>query len=496
MRHPSPDRIPARRWLWSLSEDVQVEVGPDGEHLVALTEWGEIEIDDTSPLVRESLHRMSLGPVAVENLPILRESFQLWRDGRTDESQEPWQRLKRVLDQLGGCVVQSLGLDDETGPVLSVAPVSRDAAFWLPPEIDPDRPIRLSRFVAMRASNGELVLESPLTRYRVALHLPLAAWVVGSLASPTTVRGLSELLNVAGPVLADIVAYLVASGIVLVGEPATPARFSEDGDEDMVPWSHHDLVFHAFSRMGRHGGSTGAVRPHLDRTPPPPVTKPRLAGRRFPLFRPLPAELRSIDPPLAAVIESSASSPRDYSDAPLTAEQVGELLFRVARLRWTRSPVTTDRFGRPVPDRSYPNTGGMYELELYLSLDRCRGLPRGSYHYDPREHVLTLINDSDTDLAELLDMAKVAAGSIRRPPVLITFTTRIARLSWMYNGIAYSTTLKHLGALQQTLHLVATAMGLAAYALAVGDGAVADAALRLDWPSEVSIGELLVGTRM
>jgi SagB-type dehydrogenase family enzyme len=185
----------------------------------------------------------------------------------------------------------------------------------------------------------------------------------------------------------------------------------------------------------------------------------------------------------------------DYSDRPLTAEQLGELLFRVARIRWTKLVSAAGGATYTISDRPYPSTAGLYELELYLSLERCAGLPRGNYHYDPLEHALTLISDSESELTELLDIAKVAAGRTLRPPVLVTVATRIARLSWMYGGIAYATTLEHVGALQQTLHLVATAMGLASCALTVGDGAVADEALRLDWPTEVSVGEFLVGAR-
>jgi SagB-type dehydrogenase family enzyme len=72
-------------------------------------------------------------------------------------------------------------------------------------------------------------------------------------------------------------------------------------------------------------------------------------------------------------------------------------------------------------------------------------------------------------------------------------TARIARLSWLYSGIAYSTALKHVGVLQQTLYLVATAMNLAPCALAVGDTEIATTALRLRWPVEVSVGEFVIG---
>jgi SagB-type dehydrogenase family enzyme len=488
------DRVPARLRLWSLSEDVLVEVGAEGDRLVVFTQWGEVKIDGIDPLVRESLQRMSLGPVAVENLPTLQESLRLGHGGGTDESNEAWHQLERVLDRLGNCVVQSLGFDDEAGPVLSVAPVSRLAGFRLPPRIDPDQPVKLSRLGSMRANGGALLLESPAAQHRVVLHRPVAAWVAGSLGGPATVAELSALLRIAEPVLADIVAYLVASGVVLVGEAGASPQFPEDDDPGLVHWSYHDLQFHARSRMGRHSGASGALSSYTDRLPAAPVTKPRPEGARFPLYRPAMADLLAGDPPLTEVIEVSRSY-RDYSERPVTAEELGELLFRVARIRSTELGSAATETNYTVSDRPYPSTADLYELELYVSLDHCAGLPRGTFHYDPGAHALTLVSDSEEDLGELLDIAKVGAGSTQRPPVLITVTTRIARLSWIYSGIAYATTLKHVGALQQTLHLVATAMGLASCALAVADGAAVDEALRLRWPAEVSVGDFIIGVR-
>ena len=213
-------------------------------------------------------------------------------------------------------------------------------------------------------------------------------------------------------------------------------------------------------------------------------------GPRYPLHRP-DLERLTDDLSLTEAIESRRSN-IDFSPRPVSARAIGELLFRVARIRWTRLTRTGDGIEYVVSDRPYPSTADLYELELYISLDRCPELPRGTFHYDPGAHSLTLVDDSEPALAELLDTAKVAAGCDLRPAVLITMTSRIARLSWMYGTIAYSLTLKHVGELQQTFLLVATAMGLACQAPAIVDG-TADEALRLDWPNEVSVGEFLVG---
>src|SRR5262249_55489862 len=203
----------------------------------------------------------------------------------------------------------------------------------------------------------------------------------------TTVADLSAELRLPLPVLADIVSYLVGSGVVVTGQPHGPGRFAEDDDLRLLPWSHHDLQFHSRSRMGRGSDPSGAVFPYAGRLPEPPVTRPRPAGPRFPLYRPVLADLSAGDPPLTEVLEVSRAH-RQYSDRPVAAEEVGELLYRAARIRSTGSAPVAVGGTYTVTDRPYLSTAQLYELELYVSLDRCVGLPSGTYHYDPDDHAL------------------------------------------------------------------------------------------------------------
>lgn len=479
----SGERAAGRRRLWSLREDVLVETEPNHDHVVVITRWGETRIEHADEVVRESLRRMSLGPISLDNvLPQQRA-----------DSRE-WARLHEVLDLLGGSVVHSLGLPDGEGPLLSAVPIARAASFTLT-EIDPGQPVRLSKFAAMRALDGEMLLESPLAQYQVVLHRVIATRVVAALSTASSIRELAGAVNVAESLVADVISYLVATGTVLVGEwqkGAPGPRFAEDEDPSLVRWSHHDLLFHARSRMGRYGGPTGAVFPHAEQLPTPPLVKPVPKGPRFSLHRPAMPELLAIDPPLTEVIENAKLCP-ELSDRELTAEQIGELLFRTARIRSISPASAGADITYPISDRPYLSIFGLHELELYVSLNRCAGLPRGIYHYDPKDHALTLINDSPTELDELLDNASVAARTTSRPPLLITITARVVRSSWMYGGLAYSLTLTHVGALQQTLCLVATAMGLSVCVPAIDPGDVTDSALRLDWPAEIGVGEFIAG---
>lgn len=480
------DRPAQRLRLWSLSEDALVEGDPDDDHVVVITRWGEVKFGDAEGSVRESLRRMSLGPVSLDNV--------VTDDG---EHTAEWARLNDILTKLGGSVVHSLGTTLGGAPLLSVVPVAKDAAFRIA-DVDPTLPLRLSRFAALRSSDGDLLVESPLAQFQVVLHRRLVSRIVVAMCSATSVVELSRALDLDQAMVADVVAYLVATGIVLLGswherEPSRVPLFAEDADPALVRWSHHDLLFHARTRMGRHGGLTGVTFPHAETSPAPALVKQERTGPRFPLHRPSARELAASDPPLLEVVENTRLCQR--MTGPVSARQIGELLFRAARVR-SVSPASAggDRTYE-VSDRPYLSINGLYELELYLCVNEASGLPRGIFHYDPRDHALTLVQDGEQVMAEVLDNAMIGTGSSHWPPAMITITARVARSSWMYGGIAYSLTLTHVGALQQMLCISATAMGLAACVPAIDPGDAVDTALGLEWPAEVGVGEFVFGNR-
>lgn len=463
--------------LWSFREDVVIERSPDGG-LVFFTRWGEVTVECPVQAIAESLHRMTLGPVALAHI-----------DGLDLGA------LREVLKRFPGCVVRSLALHSSPMPLLSATPIAPVGLLELP-ALDARRPVRLSHFAFTREDHGELRLESPLSHHHITLHRRAVTAVVDALSKPTTCADIAKVLTLAQPLVVEIVSYLVATGIAVTGDRETgqaSPRFAEDHDQRLLNWAPHELLFHTRSRLGRHDDPVGAVYNNLHRVAPLPVVKPVPAGRRFPLHRPDLTTAAANDMSLTQAMEQRRSV-REFAEEGPSIEQLGELLFRAARVREQSEVPGPGDVRYDVSRRPYPTTGALYELELYLTVERCAGLPRGIYHYDPLEHALTLINERSGQVDELLDGATVLTGGTRRPPVLITMTTRMGRLSWVYSGISYATTLKHVGVLQQTLYLVATAMGLAPCALALGDGEVATEAFGLDWPAEVSVGEFVVGS--
>ncbi|HEY2063542.1 MAG TPA: SagB family peptide dehydrogenase [Amycolatopsis sp.] len=469
MKAQNPDGSAETVRLWSLTEETAVETGDD-DSLVVVTWWREHDLHHVPGAVRDSLHRMALGPVSMANLAAAAGSGP--------------PGLDEVLDRLTGAVVHSLALTDGRGPIVSAVP-ARQAPRFRVAELGMDRPVKLSRFAAFRSADGSLVLESPLAGYRVLLTDVSSVRVATALAAATTPRGVAAATGVPPHITADVLAYLVAAGVVLVAD--AEAEFAEDHDPELAAWCHDDLMFHTRSRTWQRTGEP----PATGRDPAsggPPIVKRGSGGPVVPLARPDVAELTAGGPALAALQEVDHHCPA-FSGRTLTGEQIGEFLFRSARVRSVGPGHLPGGLSHEASQRPYFSVAGLYELEIYLTVNRCSGLVRGIHHYDPLDHALTLVNDDEEDVAQMLDMAMIAGGGRRRPSALLNVTARVARTGWVLGSAAYATTLMHVGALQQTLYLNARAMGLEAHALPVDAADRVDRALKLEWPAEVGVGE-------
>jgi SagB-type dehydrogenase family enzyme len=248
---------------------------------------------------------------------------------------------------------------------------------------------------------------------------------------------------------------------------------------------------HSRSRHGHYDGPFGGVYPFIHDIAPQPAIKPLPSGRKVELYRPSWADIQARDPFLTAVLERRTSV-RRHGQQPLTADQLGEFLYRVARVRAKCGPSADVPY--EVTSRPWPCGGGAYELELYLTVQRCTGLSAGIYYYDAVGHRLILINENATDRQSLVRVASVASGGTADPQVLITVTSRFQRLSWKYRAIAYSVTLRNVGVLYQTMYLVATAMSLAPCGLGSGNSELAERIFGLDYLRESAVGDFILGS--
>jgi SagB-type dehydrogenase family enzyme len=363
--------------------------------------------------------------------------------------------------------------------------------------VDADTRLRLSRFAYCRRLDDTLILESPLSTAKAILPDVLGGALVGSLAQPRTCREVRERLNASGApdaldrgAVQSCLTLLAAAG--LVGTADGDGRLAEDDDPALVQWEFHDLAFHARSRLGRHDYPFGGTFPFIGQIAPLPAVAPARSTAVVELFAPDVGRLGTQDPAFSEVLERRTSV-REHGAAPITAQQLGAFLFRTARVRGIR-PADSSR-PYEATSRPYPSGGAAYDLEIYVTVHRCDGIAPGLYRYLPVEHQLEPRAASAGALAQLLRDAQSAAAASGPPQLLITLTSRFARLSWKYRSMAYATTLKNVGVLLQTMYLVATAMDLAPCALGGGNSSAFAAAAGTSEFEESSVGEFILGSR-
>ncbi|GGX15323.1 dehydrogenase [Streptomyces malachitofuscus] len=353
--------------------------------------------------------------------------------------------------------------------------------------LKPGQRVRLSRFACLRRLDGELVAESPTAHTRLVVGSPLVAALLARLAKPWRVGETPEDFPLPAAVVTELLELLVAAGVA--GPVDGSGRLPEDTDPVPAQREFHDVLLHWHSRKGLAGGPVGMSYPFRDRYPPPAAVKP-VRQPVIALPRPDPARLRKADPPFAEVTEERRSV-RRFTTGSLTPELLGEFLHRVARVR-EEVPADElapyDRTYRPVP-----SAGAGQDLELYLTVTRCRGLSPGVYHYEPVEHGLTLVTAEREAVLELVGDVCRSLGSASVPQVVVTLAARFGRMSWKYRGLSYAATLKNVGVYYQAMYLTATAMRLGGCAAGSGDSAAFARITGLDPLEESSVGEFVLG---
>jgi len=414
---------------------------------------------------------------------------------RTDglEEAERWSLLIGNLTR-HGFLLYSACQDGQK--LATLAPTSPWFAFD-PSAIVPGRPYVLSRFAYSRREGEEMVLESPLAHARITLHHWPAAALVHALARPCRAEDLGpQIPSLSVPAAAELMTLLLGSG--MLSEWNDGGSSAEDEAPALVTWEFHDLLFHARSRAGRHDRPAGGSYRFAGRTDPPPVLRPPRQGEAIALERPDLDRLEREDPPFAAVQEARQSI-RAYGDRPISDRQLGEFLYRTARVADYRESSVDTKAG-PIrmafAPRPYPAAGCLHELELYVAINACENLAPGLYSYDPEDHRLIRLSGRTESVEQMLSAAGRSAG-VPAPAlqVLIVIAARFPRIAWKYESIAYSLTLKNVGVLYQTMYLVATAMNLAPCGIGVGDSDRFARAAGTDYYAETAVGEFLLGSK-
>ena len=187
----------------------------------------------------------------------------------------------------------------------------------------------------------------------------------------------------------------------------------------------------------------------------------------------------------------SRRSKRNYTNTPMTQEQLAFMLWSTQGIQYTRKDVATFR---PVP-----SGGARHPFETYITVKNVEGLKAGLYHYLPTENIgeklvtieyLGEIDDYDKKITSAL-----AEQAWATTAPIIMFTTCIPyKAEWRYHEMSHRVMLIDLGHLGQNAMLSAVALGLGSCCMAAYNQAECDKLLGLKDLDEYTVYAVSVGT--
>jgi SagB-type dehydrogenase family enzyme len=406
-------------------------------------------------------------------------------DGRTADKE-----IDLLVRRLArhGLLEYRLGPSGDGNDLVVIEPQIPD--YWpRTPKLGDSEIIVLSRFAYLRRRGHDMVLESPRAGALFKICDPKIATAVAMLSTPQQIKQLRRQDGFPG---IEFLALLVDCQIVFKIDVAGESGLrSAEGDHNLVLWDFHDLLFHTRSTEGRHANPLGGVYPYAGVISPLPAVRPRWPGRKIDLRKFSAAHPEAISP--VAKLMRERRSTRSFDDQrPITLAELSQFLDSTARvLSRSNGKLDLDDGGHAV--RPYPSAGAGYELELYLSVDKCERLARGFYHYDAGAHALIPIGVPTHEFEAQLMGAEYAMGAPAAPQILITIAARFGRILWKYSSIAYSLILKDVGVLMQTLYLLATDMGLGGCAIGITNIDLFAKMTGIEFHAEGPVGQFALG---
>jgi SagB-type dehydrogenase family enzyme len=456
---------------FTLSFRPEISLTTVGEQLTLKFAAHHFTLDNPKPGLRSALEHLQHSNLTVTQLTDLVMEADGVENGLSFETE-----LQKLI-HLGWICHSVL-------PLATAMPIMENYQL-VAPVFDGEQPFTLSRFAFLHQENQQFVLESPLSKAKIILLDWRATALIAKLAqldSSFTFETLADSL-IDAEIGRSLMQLLMATEMIVLKVES----------KALSQWQFHNLLFHRQTRSNRFDDPHKMQIPRFDDHGKFPIVKPPMSDRVISLEKPDLQELLYSDISLTAAIESRLSI-REYDDQPITLHQLGEFLYRCARVK---EVYTLDEDMMNIGEctkRPYPAGGALYELEIYPVINRCRGLDAGLYHYQPLSHTLSAIADDNPEVEALMFDAWKATGMQDVPQVLLIITARFGRLFWKYHGIGYGLILKHIGVLYQTFYLVATAMKLAPSAIGAGNSEQFGNIAHLNPDEEASVGEFILGS--
>lgn len=340
--------------------------------------------------------------------------------------------------------------------------------------------LQLSRQVIFRYDGDHLIIEQPIKGFSFPIAHSAILNILFSFIKPVNPH---TLFNKQPPpkksVLLKLVDDLKEKDILV---PSQSADLSSYNSADL--WQLHDLYFHTQSRNGSNLARLGATYRFGENDPPESYSRSKMwRGKKITLPS-LDHQKTNNNLSLLEALESRATS---YKSSELDMNVLSDLLAGSLRVKSVKnSPEYT------FVEKFYPSGGALHSIETYLAVFNCSELANGLYYYNSLEHTLVKIPNQKDFLSSVLKNAERSMREGTSPSVIMLFSSRFSRVFWKYESLGYRLILIELGAIYQTLYLLAASLNLSVCALGSGDSSEFSRALNLNYLEETSIGEFAI----
>ena len=335
---------------------------------------------------------------------------------------------------------------------------------------------RLRRAFTLHAywTDGDLVFENFVARVAVSAD-PIAIRILTFFTEWRPRSALAaEFPDFTPSSVARAVQQLIEHTL-LVEEGSEAARLSEAVATTWRDWLPHAGMHFAtkdtpFARPRRWARMARALRradPH-----PPPLFK------RYPHLpaRDLPPPDRPEDEFLRVLL--ARKTHREFSRKPVALDTLASLL----RYTWGAFGTINGDLG-PVLHKTSPSGGARHPGEVYVAALNVKGLARGLYHYNARDHTLECIRRGPMR-RQVLSYA-VGQRHLGQASAVCFMTALFPRTMYKYRAPrAYRVVTLETGHLAQTFCLVATWLGLAPFTTAAVVDTAIERALGIDGVTE------------
>ena len=139
-------------------------------------------------------------------------------------------------------------------------------------------------------------------------------------------------------------------------------------------------------------------------------------------------------------------SVRDYSDKPLTLDEISQLL-------WAGQGITNER-----GFRTNPSAGAAFPMELYLASHNITGIAPGLYHYSPHKETLTLVKEGS--LRDQITSTEMYQKCVRNSAAVIIISGDFKRMANRHGVRNFRFVNMEAGSIFQSIGLQAQTLNL------------------------------------